>query len=134
MAKTNKLSITPKILTFIAKRIKDGATEGTIAEELGVTRTTFSRFKLNNPEVQEVVESAQQNIESEVVGFLMQMIRNPNHKNHASSVYFYLKTRCRWRETDPIPVTINAPDGMRFRLIADEDIAKAKDANSTDSD
>lgn len=111
-------------LAFISKRIIDGATEGQVAKELGISAVAFSNHKGNTPELEDTIKQALTYIESEVVGFLMKMIRNPDHKNHASSVYFYLKTRCKWRENDPTPSNIIAPDGMKFRLIAEQDMPK----------
>lgn len=115
------LEATNEVLEHIKKRLKDGATQGTIAQELGVTPDWFSRWKLKTPAVKEVVDKAKMNLESEVVGYLFQMIRNPDHKNHASSVYFYLKTQCGWRESSaaiiPTQESSDKAKGMKYKVI-----------------
>ena len=96
-------------LAFITKRIKDGATQATISKELGFTPGTLSEYKKKYPEIEEAIKSAKCDVESEVVGKLMSIIRDDNHKGQLTSIIFYLKTQCRWRETPQSTVEVDVP-------------------------
>lgn len=109
-------------LDFIKSRLLLGVTEKHLAQQLGISAVQFTDDKNNNEELKAVVENVAGQLESEVTGYLMKMIRNPDHKSHAPCVFFYLKTKCRWRESDAVPPTFQTPDGIKFRQIKSSDV------------
>lgn len=100
MAYGKKWVLTPEILATIKRLSAEGVTEANIARIVGISPTTFSAKKKEHPEIEEVIKEANAHSESEVVGYLWNIIRDPQHRNHFPAILFYLKTKHRWRETD----------------------------------
>lgn len=100
MAHGKKWILTPEILETIKDCAIKGVTEANIARIVGLHPTAFSTKKKEYPEIEEVIKQAQAGGEHEVVGYLWNIIRDPNHRNHFPAILFYLKTKHRWRETD----------------------------------
>lgn len=115
MAHGKKWILTPEILETIRDCALKGVTEANIARIVGLHPTAFSTKKKEFPEIEEAIKDAQSRGECEVVGYLWNIIRDPNHKNNFPAMLFYLKTKHRWRETEPQDEKQGLPTGVTFQ-------------------
>lgn len=126
---------TPEDLEKITELVGKGVNQETVASAFGITGQTWYRKKKEFPEIEAAVQKGKCSCEELVVGKLWNMILDDKHKNHASAVFFWLKTQAGWREKDASNVVNNnyaAPTTNNlFRAVTPEDVAKAK---SNDSD
>lgn len=98
---------TKKILKHIGDLAAKGVTEASIARSCGINPATLSAKKKKFPELDETMKRARANSESIVTGFLWKMIMDEDHPKHFSSVLFYLKCQCGWKDR---PDYINVSD------------------------
>jgi hypothetical protein len=117
MAAGKKWECTPEVLEIIRVNAERGVTEANIARLVRLSPSAFSAKKKEHPEMEEVIKQAQANSEYEVTGYLWNILRNPDHKQHFSAICFYLKTRQRWSDSssnsDNVP---QLPSGVNFIL------------------
>lgn len=89
-----------------------GCTEATIARAVDLHPSTFSAFKKKFPLIDEIIKKANARGEEEAVGYLWNIIRNPEHKMNFSAILFYLKTKHKWSEG--VSTEISFPSGISF--------------------
>ncbi|MDV2994965.1 MAG: hypothetical protein N4J56_004619 [Chroococcidiopsis sp. SAG 2025] len=83
-----------------------GMTHEDIADYIGTATRTFRYWCKVSPEVYAAYKRGRAKAKYYVVGKLFDLIREGN----VAATIFYLKTRCRWRETGCIEDDLTAPD------------------------
>lgn len=78
-------------IDMAARAVQAGVPQKTIAKMLGMSFDTYKKH------IQPEIEPAIASVKQEVVGYLLDLIR----QKEASSIHFYLKTRCGWRDRMP---------------------------------
>ncbi len=97
-----KWVLTPEILEKVKDMAHKGCTEANIARCVGLHQSTWIEKKKEYPELEAAIKDAKASGEKELVGILWEHIRDPNtqRRDKLSTIYFMLKTRHHWRETD----------------------------------
>lgn len=115
MAAGKKWVVTKEILDKITKLASQGVTEASIARIIGLSPTAFSTKKKEFPEMEEAIRQAHAKGEMAVVGYLWDIIHNPQHKNHFAALQFYLKCKHNWGETGTVDDKPGLPSGVDFK-------------------
>lgn len=110
--------LTPAIMEKINDMAHKGCTEENIARCVGLHPSTWYEKKKLHPEIDDCIKNAKASGEQELVSILWDHVRDPNvrRQDKLGTVYFMLKTRHRWRETEPA-ATVNEKDkveGLNF--------------------
>lgn len=87
---------TPHNLKVVSKMAELGMTEANVALCVGISPSTFLRWKKDYPQVVDALDTGKAKLEKVAVGCLARGMKN----NHYSSAMFILKTKFGWRETD----------------------------------
>ena len=91
---------TPEDLYKIFELVRNGVSMINVARYFDMTLKTFEAARKRNPKIEEQVQKGKAAAEAIVAGKLWEIIQNPDHKNNFAAICFYLKTQCRWRETE----------------------------------
>lgn len=107
---------TPEILERIKELAQKGCTEHSIARCLGIHPGQWYTKKKAFPEIQEILDQGRASGENEVTGYLWNIIRNPEHRQHFAAICFYLKTQHNWRETNREEDKPGLPSSVQFSV------------------
>lgn len=111
----------PQNLKVVSKLAELGMTEANIAYCVGISPSTFLRWKKDYPQVVDALDTGKSKLEKLAVGCLARGMQN----NHYSSAMFILKTKFGWRETDApqAPRQPNDETGRALlRQLSEEDL------------
>ena len=114
MSAGKKWAPTPEMIKQIGDLAKKGVTEANIARIVGLSPTVFSGKKKVFPEIENVIKAAQASGEHEVVGYLWNIMRNPEHRQHLTACLFYLKTRHGWKDHEFVIQNAKIQQGATF--------------------
>ena len=85
-------------LNEITKLVGEGYTQVSIAAHFKIGGDTWNKRKKAFPKIQVAVDAGKYSGEKLVLGKFWKLIKNENHKSHATAVIFYLKAQCGWTD------------------------------------
>lgn len=113
-----KWELTPERLEKIRDMAHKGCTEDNIARCVGISPGCWYEKKKIHPEIDDIIKNAKASGEEELVGILWSHIRDKNvsTKEKLPTIFFMLKTRHRWRETEPAATVTDKDkvEGLNF--------------------
>lgn len=94
--------VTDPMLKQVEEWAAQGVTEQSMAEYLGVSRSTFIRHKGLNDKLKTACESGKYALIDWAAGKLVSIMKDDKHPKQVTCLLFYLKTQAGWRDRDAI--------------------------------
>lgn len=109
-----KWQVTDAVLKNVEEWASQGVTEESMAEYLGISRSTFIRHKAMNLKLKQAVEDGKLSVIDWAASKLVTIMKDDKHPKQVTCLLFYLKTQAGYREKESLTVNVERPSEVVF--------------------